>query len=162
MTDMLVKLYALPPLAPDLERQAAAGVVLRRAIAPEKHFVTRWLREHFSEFWVSEVEAAFARVPVSCWLAVREAGQEETLLGVGIYDATARGFFGPTGVIEAARGHGMGRALLLACLHDMRAQGYGYAIIGHVGPNVAYYEKAVGAAVIPDSTPGIYEGMLRG
>lgn len=158
MTDMLVKLYALPALAPELERQVAVGVQLRRAIAPEKHFVARWLREHFSEFWVSEADAAFARVPVSCWLAV----QDKALLGLGMYDTTARGFFGPTGVIEAARGHSVGRALLLACLHDMRTQGYGYAIIGHVGPNVAYYEKAVGATVIPDSTPGIYEGMLRG
>src|SRR5438132_13691681 len=35
--------------------------------------------------------------------------------------------------------------LLFACLEDMRQQGFGYAIIGGVGP-AAYYSKAVGAA----------------
>ena len=38
--------------------------------------------------------------------------------------------------------------------------GYGYAIIGDVGPS-AFYEKSVGATVIPDSEPGVYRGMLR-
>ncbi|GEM_PF-2578854 len=27
--------------------------------------------------------------------------------------------------------------------------------------HVAFYEKVVGATVIPDSTPGIYAGLLR-
>lgn len=40
-----------------------------------------------------------------------------------------------------------------------RAEGYAYAIIGGVGP-VAFYEKCVGARVIPDSTPGIYRDFL--
>ena len=37
--------------------------------------------------------------------------------------------------------------------------GYGYAIIGDVGPS-AFYEKTVGAMPIPNSAPGIYAGML--
>lgn len=36
---------------------------------------------------------------------------------------------------------------------------YGYAIIGWVGP-AEFYAKAVGAVEIPDSTPGVYRGML--
>jgi len=35
-----------------------------------------------------------------------------------------------------------------------------YAIVGAAGP-VRFYQKAVGAIVIPDSEPGIYLGLLR-
>jgi len=156
MTDMLVKLYALPPLEPVMAQQSAQGISIRRAIAPEKHLVLDFVRQHFSEYWVSECEAAFAHQPVGCWLAV----DGDALIGFGCWDATTRGFFGPTGVSEAARGRGAGKALLLACLHDMRQFGYGYAAIGGVGP-VDFYASVCGATIIPDSTPGVYAGMLR-
>ncbi len=55
-----------------------------------------------------------------------------------------KGFFGPTGVDESARGKGIGHALLLKTLLDMRDQGYGYAIIGGAGP-VDFYQRSVGA-----------------
>jgi hypothetical protein len=42
----------------------------------------------------------------------------------------------------------------------MRYEGYGYAIIGAVGP-IEFYQKVVGATVIEDSTPSVYGGMLR-
>ncbi|MEL6306738.1 MAG: GNAT family N-acetyltransferase [Chloroflexota bacterium] len=153
MTDMLVKLYALPPYQ---DTQSQHGIAIRRAIAPEKHLVLQWIHTHFSDYWVSECDVAFSRQPVSCFLATMDT----KLIGFACYDTTRRGFFGPTGVDESARGRGTGTALLLACLHDMWGQGYGYAIIGGVGP-IAFYEKMVGATVIPDSTPGIYAGMLR-
>jgi GNAT superfamily N-acetyltransferase len=156
MTDMLVKLYTLPPLEPELAAMTAQGITLRRGIAPEKHMVLLWVREHFSEYWVSECDVAFTRQPPSIWLATHE-GQ---LVGFGCYDTTTLGFFGPTGVSEAMRGRGVGKALLIACLHAMRNIGYGYAIIGGVGP-VDFYERIVGAQVIADSTPSVYAGMLR-
>lgn len=156
MTDMLVKLYELPPVAPLIDRLAAEGVSIRRGLAPEKHHVLDWVAAHFSDFWRSECDVAFARQPVSCFLALANGH----LLGFGCYDATLRGFFGPTGVHESARGRGLGRSLLLACLHDMAAQGYGYAIIGGVGP-AEFYTRAVGATVIEGSTPGVYAGLLR-
>ncbi|MFZ4814950.1 MAG: GNAT family N-acetyltransferase [Phototrophicaceae bacterium] len=155
MTDMLVKLYALPALAPALEKPATHGVVVRRVIAPEKHLVLGWVRQHFSDYWVSECDVAFGRQPSSCFIAV----ERDQMLGFACYDSTARGFFGPTGVNEAARGKGIGAALLLAALHDMAAVGYGYAIIGGVGP-ADFYEKVAGATLIPDSTPGVYRSML--
>ena len=49
-------------------------------------------------------------------------------------------------------------ALLLQCLHAMRA--YGYAIIGGVGPK-AFYERVVPVMEIPGSSPGIYQGLRR-
>lgn len=156
MTDMLVKLYALPPLEPALAVSHEASVEVRRALAPEKQDVLTWVGKNFSRRWVSEVDVSFARLPISCFLAV-ESG---VLLGFGVYDATARGFFGPTGVDQAKRGAGLGAALLLACLHDMRAVGYGYAAIGGVGP-AEFYTKVCGAVTIPDSTPGVYGGMIK-
>ncbi len=81
------------------------------------------------------------------------------LAGFACYDATARGFFGPTGVDETHRGKGVGHALLLATLLDMHAVGYPYGVIGGAGPT-GFYQRSVGAILIPDSEPGIYRGML--
>lgn len=156
MTDMLVKLYDLKPLQPFIQAQAEQGINIRRALAAEKHFILPWIREHFSEYWVNECDTAFNRMPVSAFIAIEE-GQ---VIGFGCYDVTRLGFFGPTGVDEVARGRGTGAALLMVCLHDMSAQGYGYTIIGGVGP-ITFYEKICAANVIPDSTPGVYAGLLR-
>ena len=156
MPDLLVKLYDLPDIESPESFERRTGVTVRRAIAPEKHIVTDWIGRHFSMNWVSEAEVAFSRNPITCLIAV-ENGK---LLGFACYDATMKGFFGPTGVDEKERGRGIGKMLLLVSLHMMRNDGYGYAIIGAAGP-VGFYEKAVGATVIPDSSPGIYKGMLR-
>ncbi|MFD2115365.1 GNAT family N-acetyltransferase [Paenibacillus yanchengensis] len=161
MPDMLVKLYELPPLAPVLEEMKQKGIVIRTALGPEMKAVCGWAKEHFSEYWESEVEVAFARLPVSCIIATTEPTDTERskLLGFACYDSTLRGFFGPTGVAEETRGQGVGKALLIACMHAMRDVGYGYAIIGGAGP-VDFYAKQLGAIVIDDSVPGVYRGML--
>ncbi len=155
MPDMLVKLYDLPDPTPMRERVAQAGCVIRPAMTFEQDLVCGWIREHFSEAWASETQVCFARQPVSCLIAVRE-GQ---MLGFACYDATVRGFFGPTGVDEAQRGHGIGAALLIESLLGLKALGYGYGIIGAAGPTT-FYEKAIGAIAIPDSSPGVYADLL--
>ena len=156
MPDMLVKLYDLPATNADAERLAALGVAVRRALAPEKWIVTQWVRENFSAYWTSECEVAFGRAPVACFIAV----QDNRVLGFACYDATMKGFFGPTGVAPAERSRGVGRALLVAALQAMQEEGYGYAIIGAVGP-AEFYAKAVGGTLIEGSTPGIYRGLIR-
>jgi GNAT superfamily N-acetyltransferase len=156
MTDMLVRLYDLPPLHPALEAQTALGIDIRRGIPAEKHHVKAWVREHFNQFWENECDVAFGHLPVACFLAV----QDTQLIGFSCYDVVRRAFFGPIGVSQAARGHGTGNTLLLATLHDMYAQGYAYGIIAGVGP-IHFYERTVGAFVIPGSQPGVYRGMLR-
>jgi GNAT superfamily N-acetyltransferase len=156
MPDMLVKLYTLPDVGEVLAQQRKAGVEIRRALALEKQIVLDWVKQTFNPNWASECDVAFAHQPVSCFIAV-ENGQ---LLGFACYDATCRNFFGPTGVSESCRGRGIGKALLLVCLHAMRAEGYGYAIIGWVGP-AEFYARAVGAVLIEDSTPGVYQGLLK-
>lgn len=156
MPDMLVKLYTLPDLAPDIKRQREAGITIRRPIPPEKHIVIEWVRREFGNGWASEAEVTFSRQPVTSFIAM----ENDQMIGFACYDATCKAFFGPTGVSEATRGRGTGKALFLACLHGMAADGYAYAIIGAAGP-VDFYAKAVGATIIEGSTPGIYGGMLR-
>ena len=94
----------------------------------------------------------------TCFLAVEDGN----LAGFACYDTTARGMFGPTGVAEEARRHGLGRALLLATLRDMAAAGYAYAIIGGAGADsLPFYRSVVDVVEIPDSAPGFYKGMLK-
>lgn len=155
MTDMLVKLYDLPPLSPALQALGGSGVIVRRALVPEKPVVVQWTRERFPS-WAAEVETAFAREPVTCLVAVRA----QELLGFACHDVVCRNFFGPTGVAAEARHGGIGRALLLATLYAQREMGYAYAIIAGVGPE-RFYIDAVNAIPIGGSTPGIYAGMLR-
>ncbi len=155
MVDMLVRLYALPESAQVYQEVASHGVTLRRARAFEKHTVAEFARKHFSAKWVSEIEVALTRQPVSCFIATRD----KAILGFACYETTMRGFFGPTGVEEAARGMGIGKALLHKSLEAMRDIGYAYAVIGGVGPR-EFYEKACGATVIEGSDPGIYGDIL--
>lgn len=156
MGDMLVRLYELPELGPVLERVRKVGVVVRRAMAPEKGRVVEWVHAHFPT-WVSEVEVAFARVPVSCFVAVADC----SVVGFACHDTICPNFFGPAGVHASERGKGIGTALLLATLHAQKAQGYAYAIIGCIGP-AEFYAKAVGATLIERSHPGVYDGLLSG
>lgn len=155
MADMLVKLYNLPDewsfIAPLTEK----GISIRKAIGPEHLFLESWVETHFSKGWRSEVSAALGNRPTTCFIAEKNG----ELLGFACYDATALGFFGPTGVHPQARGQGIGKALLLACMADMKLKGYGYAIIGDVGPG-EFYQKVVNASEIQDSFPGIYRGNV--
>jgi GNAT superfamily N-acetyltransferase len=155
--DMLVSLIELPD-ASELEKRLSEKekIIFRRAIAPEKHLVSEWVMEQFGAYWKSEVEVAFSRQPVSCWIAQR--GNE--LLGFACYECTARNFFGPTGTLESERGKGIGKVLLIKSLESLREMGYAYAIIGGVGP-AEFYEKAVGAKIIEGSEVSIYQHLLR-
>lgn len=148
--DFLIKLYAQPNNAP-----ASAGLV-RKPLGCEHDLVVRWVRKQFSPGWSSEAAAALANRPLTLFIA--QHGND--IQGFCCYDATARGFVGPIGVADSARGQGIGAALLLACLHDMRTMGYGYAVAGHVGAP-EFFRRVAGAIEIPDSTPGLYADLLR-
>jgi ribosomal protein S18 acetylase RimI-like enzyme len=152
MADLLVKLYDWKPS----EHPTPSGVTVRRAFAAEKRLVAQWVARHFGERWASECEISFMRQPVACFIATNDLD----VVGFATYDATARGFFGPTGVMEEARHKGIGRALLVATLHDMASQGYAYGIIGAT-TSLDFYRKEIAAIEIPESTPGFYRGMLK-
>jgi GNAT superfamily N-acetyltransferase len=151
MLDLLVRLYELPE-----ERKPTRGnFTIRRAFAAEKRIVSEFATRHFTGGWASECEIAFARMPIACFLAIKQ----DTISGFACYDAAARGFFGPIGVAENQRHNGLGSALLLATLRDMSAQGYAYAIIGRAA-DAAFYQRHLRVTEIPDSEPGFYRGLL--
>ncbi|MEM1084162.1 MAG: GNAT family N-acetyltransferase [Verrucomicrobiota bacterium] len=155
MIDMLVRLYDLPDSRELYERVEGQGIVLRRARAFERHAVTAFVGEHFSPKWVSEVEVAMSRQPIACFIATKD----REVIGFACCDTTSRGFFGPTGVAESARGSGVGKALLFMALEGLRELGFAYGIVGGVGPK-EFYERACGAIEIPGSDPGTYTDLL--
>src|SRR5690348_4856635 len=152
MADLLVNLMTLPPFD-NCEEQ---GFLVRRAQPFELTQVRRFVETNFTVAWADEISVGFARQPISVFIATID----RELAGFAGYECTRRGFFGPTGVIPAAQGKGVGKALLLASLYALRELGYVYGIIGAAGP-VRFYQKTVGAIVIPDSSPGIYSDLLR-
>ena len=151
MADLLVNLLQLPALEGGLKE-----FLVRRAQPFELSAVRGFVTENFSVSWADEVSVGFARQPVSVFVATIE----RELAGFAAYECTRRGFFGPMGVSDKAKGIGVGKALLLTALESMRELGYVYAIIGAAGP-VRFYQSSVGAIVIPDSEPGIYTDLLK-
>jgi GNAT superfamily N-acetyltransferase len=156
MPDLLVNLLKLPPLEPILPELERAQIVIRRAQPFEIRKVRSFVERQFSPAWADEISVGFANKPVTVYIAVAE----KEIVGFAAYECTRRSFFGPEGVSETVRGRGIGKALLLACLHGLRELGYVYGIIGRAGP-IEFYQKTVGAIVIPDSDPGIYENLLK-
>ena len=156
MPDLLVNLLKLPPLEPAMSVVETSGILIRRAQPFELTNVRAFIENNFSVAWADEISVGFANKPVSVYIAIAQ----REIVGFAGYECTRRSFFGPTGVIENMHGQGLGKALLLACLSGLRELGYVYAIIGGAGP-VEFYEKTVGATVIPDSEPGIYVNLLN-
>ena len=156
MPDMLVKLYDLDDGWGFMAEQKKKGITIRKPIGPEKHLIVAWVSNHFSPSWAAEMDLATTNTPRSCFVAVKSS----KFVGFAGYDATALGYFGPIGVEKSERGKGTGQALLRACLLDMKLKGYGYAIIGDVN-DLAYYQKAVGAIEIPESSPGVYRNQVK-
>lgn len=155
MTDMLVRLYAIPEVIDYSEQVDRIGVQIRRPNVWEKPLLLEWVGARFVPSWIQECETAFSTRPPTCFIAARKGG----LIGFACYDCTRLNFFGPTGVAEDARGKGVGTVLLLSCLHAMKDAGYAYAVIGGVGPS-AFYARTVGAMTIEGSSPGIYDFSL--
>src|SRR5690349_1921370 len=151
MADLLVNLLKLPE-----REQTPAEFVVQRPQPFELSLVRSFIAENFSQKWADEIAIGFARQPVSVFVATID----RELIGFAGYECTRRAFFGPMGVLDSAQSKGAGKALLLASLWALREMGYVYAIIGAAGP-VRFYQKTVGAIVIPDSEPGIYTDLLK-
>ena len=156
MADMLIKLYELEDDWRFLSKQQVLGIRLRKPIGPEKHGIIAWVADHFGAGWASETDVALCNKPGTCFVAVKDTN----IIGFACYDATALGFFGPIGVEKSHRKKGTGKALMTACLQDMKLKGYGYAIVGAI-KDTNYYKNAVGAIEIQDSSPGIYHSQIK-
>lgn len=151
--DMLVKLYEVQDCPELIEKLKNEGVLIKKAMTPDLTKITSWVKETFGQGWADECTAAI--LTDGCWIAVKD----KKVIGFACYDATMKDFFGPTGVQEDMRGHGIGKALLIRCLISMKERGYAYAVIGSAGPK-DFYRKAVGAIGIEGSIPGAYRNMV--
>lgn len=167
MADMLVKLYNVTPDHTLLARLAQQQITIKRVLAPDALRVLRFIEtsaethwpQESKESWMAECAAGMANHPPTCFLAV----QQRTIIGFACYNATAKGYFGPMGVLREAQGNGVGKALLIASLLAMWDEGYGYAIIGWPARSaMGFYAKTVQAQVIEDSSPGIYRRLIDG
>jgi len=118
--------------------------------------IVDWVRENFSDAWGSELDVSMSGFPPPTWIATHD----KELIGFACFDSTCLGFFGPMGVRPDHRKKSIGRALLMACLVEMKLRGYGYCIIGSVGPT-EFYAKTCGATIIPDSEPSVWYDLLR-
>lgn len=155
--DMLVNLMKLPDVSDIIHSLAGEEIQIIRALPPDKALLVDWVKTHWNSSAASECECSFAYNPPRTYVAVHE----NKIIGFASFDSTAPNFFGPTKVDEKYRGKDIGKVLLVKCLEAMREEGFGYAIIGGVGP-IRFYEKSVGAMLIPDSAPGIYHRYIGG
>ena len=141
MADLLVKLY---------ERRAepetcAGNIRIFRPLPPDRTAVVDFVRRTFGEKWASECETAFFGFPVRMWIAA-DGGK---VVGFACYDCTARGFFGPTGVLPGYRGRGIGKNLLLRCLDGLREAGYAYGDRGRGGEKFRLLRQSVRCRAYP-------------
>lgn len=156
MKDMLVRLYDVKEDHSLEEKLNQKGIKFFRVLPPDIGQAVEYART-FGEGWANECLAACTNHPASCFIAVKE----KSIIGFACYDATAKDFFGPTGVSKSERGQGIGMVLLKKCLCAMAAEGYAYAVIGGVGDAREFYEKCVDAVTIEGSSPGIYATLIK-
>lgn len=156
--DMLVKLYDLDYSS--LVTESDSGTIVKRASIVDKERILAFVRQEFpsGEAWANECESAILAHPPTCFIAT----QNKEVVGFACFDATAKGFFGPTGIKTACRKQGIGHRLLLRTLAAMKESGYGYAVIGWVDEAVDFYRKTVGAIPIEDSAPekSVYRNLI--
>jgi predicted N-acetyltransferase YhbS len=156
MKDMLVRLYDVEEDAALEKKLNDEGVKIFRLLSPDISKATDFART-FGGGWADECLAACTNHPASCFVAVRN----KEMIGFACYNATAKDYFGPTGVLKSERGKGIGMVLLKKCLCALTAEGYSYAIIGGVGDAQPFYEKSVDAVVIEKSSPGLYATLIK-
>jgi ribosomal protein S18 acetylase RimI-like enzyme len=157
MSDSLVKLYDLPDPLPYIKKLEEKQVAVRRARAYEKFAIVDWVHKNFGSAWAGECDVAFSNQPISCFIAVKKG----SVLGFACYDSTYKDFFGPMGIAEKFRRQGIGRVLLLQCLHALAAKGYAYAIIGAGSLADHFYRDVVDTIEIKGSYPGVYGDRLK-
>jgi GNAT superfamily N-acetyltransferase len=128
----------LPP--PDDQTAAGTSPAPLRATGDERERVLAFAEGEFSPVW--RFECALA--PDNLFYV--EAGGR--IAGFSVHNANNNplGTFGPTGVLPEFRGHGYGRALLLASLRELARGGYASAIIPWTDA-LDFYRKSCGAEI---------------
>jgi GNAT superfamily N-acetyltransferase len=115
---------------------------VRRAARDEADRVLDFVEREFGRIWRFEAAHGF-----ECELPpIFIAEQDGVIAGFAAHDVNNRGlgFFGPTGVVRALRGRGLGCELLLASLDDLRRLGHARAVIPWTDA-IGFYRKCCGA-----------------
>ena len=155
MPDMIINLYEQ-----DYEqiKQLNENIEIKRVLAPDRRKIIDFVRHNFDENFVDECIASLANNPITCYIAVKNFN----IIGFISYEATAKNFVGPMGIIAKERGKGIGKALMLTCLQSMKEMGYAYAIIGSSSEkNIKFHQKVSNAQIINTKTQGIYTRMIE-
>jgi GNAT superfamily N-acetyltransferase len=119
---------------------ATRGYEIRRARTDEAELLEAVAGE-FGGAWPFELARAMTGTPSGVHVAV----QGGAYCAFAAHDGNNRGlgWFGPTGTWPAHRGRGLGEALLLACLADVKAAGHARCEVAWIGPR-PFYDKAAG------------------
>ena len=112
--DYLVNLYDLE--LDNLEVNPNYRIV--RVLSPNSDRVIEFIKNNFTDNWASEAKAALYKNNPTCFIALDKAN----IIGFACYDATAKGFFGPTGVEESYRGKGIGSSVVKKLIYMMNYQ----------------------------------------
>lgn len=119
---------------------ATRGYEVRRARVDERALLLAAIAGEFGGAWPFEIERALASEPAGVHVALKHGAY----CGFAAHDGNNRGlgWFGPTGTWPAHRGHGLGEALLMACLVDV-AREHARCEVAWIGPR-PFYEKVAG------------------
>jgi len=120
------------------------GMEIERLDQQDQSKYYQWVLDTWGEGWTAESCNGLKNNPVTTFVTL---DKHKEIRGFASYDVTMfRGGFGPTGVSKELRGLGIGKALLLRCLLDMKQRGYPWCEIGWVGP-ISFYAHTVGARI---------------
>lgn len=131
------------------------NIKIKRILSPNADHLVDFVLKTFNDTWASEVKAGAYSSNPSCYIATDNG----KIVGFACFDATAKGFFGPTGINPEYRGLNIGQALLIATLRAMKEAGYGYAAIGGTTEALSnFYGKYIDLFKI-DSKDSIYSRL---
>lgn len=155
MADMLINLYEVDY---NQLKELDNRIKIKKVLAPDRRKVIKFVKQNFNENFVDECIASLSNNPITCYIAVKDFN----IVGFISYEATAKNFVGPMGIMENERNKGIGKALMLKCLLSMKEMGYAYAIIGSSSEkNIKFHQKVSNAQVISSDTLGIYTRMVN-
>jgi GNAT superfamily N-acetyltransferase len=132
----------LEPGGDRAEHRLPGEISLRRPGHHEADRVLDFVEHAFGRIWRFEAAKAFGRTVPPLFIS-EESGR---ITGFAAHDVNNRGlgFFGPTGVTVEMRGRGIGRALLLESLADLRGMGFRRVVIPWTDL-LEFYRRACGA-----------------
>jgi GNAT superfamily N-acetyltransferase len=120
-----------------------AGYRILRLPSKQVESTAAMVEAKFSVGWAFELRRAASASPAAVHVAVHGDSSEVVAFAVHDGNNQGSGSFGPAGTREQHRGQGLGAALLLACLLDIKGVGHCRAEVAWIGPR-DFYDKIAG------------------